>query len=626
MKEIKNSKIREFAMAIKVIAIVIITLFTAINCANRGTGPQGGPKDTTPPKIQKTNPENGTLNYTNKSVTLFFDEIVLLESSSEKVVISPPQTKAATMKALGSKISVTLNDTLKENTTYTIDFSDAIVDNNEKNKLDGYSFCFSTGDQIDTLKISGIVIDASTLNPVSGILVGIHSNLEDSAFTSLPFDRITRTNSKGEFTVNNIKEGSYKLYALKDAGSNYKLDASQNEQLAFNDSIYIPTCSVTMISDTTFRADTLDTALQVIDTIITYPRYTYSPIEITMQAFTETNIRQYLAESARPERYKFTLTFGAPCDTLPEVSLVDSTRTLNYYFQPNETNDTLTYWLNDTTDIKSDTLRIQAKYQKTINDTLRWQTDTLRLLYRAPKARKGETPKAPQLISSNASQLFEIYKPLDFNFMRPVEMNREVSYILEEQINDSTWKKIVGAEIEPVDSFGLKYRIEHKWKESTTYRAILDSALFFTLDSIYTDSTAYTLKTKALDTYGKLIFTFINHTGYEVVQIISQDEKIIAQQQLTPDSLAHNQLTFEYMTPGTVYAKLFVDSNQNGEWDTGEYATRRQAEQVYYFPYSIELRALWDVEEEWDIIEVPLLEQKPTELMKDNSSASRGRR
>jgi hypothetical protein len=168
----------------------------AMSCANRGGGPQGGPKDIAPPIPIKSVPTNGATNYTNSTIDIYFDEIVVLEKSYEKIVVSPPQLKSPIVKAYGRKVAVELADSLEPNTTYIIDFSDAIVDNNEKNRLLDYYFSFSTGGDIDSLMIGGTLIDAHTLNPVSGVLVGIHSNLNDSAFQKLPFERISKTNIK----------------------------------------------------------------------------------------------------------------------------------------------------------------------------------------------------------------------------------------------------------------------------------------------------------------------------------------------------------------------------------------------------------------------------------------------
>ena len=164
---------------IKILSLIAFCVFTILGCASRGNGPQGGPKDTTPPKLLKCTPENGATNVSTNKIQLTFDEIVLVQSTFEKVIISPPQTNIPIIKTSGHKVNVNLQDSLKSNTTYTIDFTNSIIDNNERNELDGFTFSFATGDFIDTLKLSGTIIDSETLNPIPNLIVGIHSNLND---------------------------------------------------------------------------------------------------------------------------------------------------------------------------------------------------------------------------------------------------------------------------------------------------------------------------------------------------------------------------------------------------------------------------------------------------------------
>ena len=193
------------------------------SCASIGN-PDGGPYDETPPVFIGSTPARGALNVKDGKVTLSFDEYVKLEKASEKIVVSPPQVQQPVIKTSGKKISVSIEDSLKANTTYTIDFNDAIVDNNEGNPLGDFAFAFSTGDVIDTLAVSGTVLDAQNLEPVQGILVGLHEELDDSAFTTMPFVRVSRTDAEGKFTIRGIAPGSYRAYALKDMNQNFVFD------------------------------------------------------------------------------------------------------------------------------------------------------------------------------------------------------------------------------------------------------------------------------------------------------------------------------------------------------------------------------------------------------------------
>ena len=198
----------------KYIAILIVIIgFYA--CASTGM-PDGGPYDETPPKFVRANPEPNAINNKRKKISIEFDEFIKLDKASEKVIVSPPQNETPEVKVSGKRVLVEFFDSLKANTTYTIDFGDAIVDNNEDNPLGNFAYSFSTGESIDTMEISGTVLNAADLEPVKGIQVGIHKDLNDTAFSKIPFDRISRTDSRGHFNIKGIAPGTYRVYALMD--------------------------------------------------------------------------------------------------------------------------------------------------------------------------------------------------------------------------------------------------------------------------------------------------------------------------------------------------------------------------------------------------------------------------
>lgn len=212
------------------------TLF--YSCANMAT-PNGGPYDEQPPRFVSSTPAPNQTDYKGKKVEILFDELIQIDKPSENVIITPPQMEMPVIRSAGRKVVIELKDTLKPNTTYTIDFTNSIADNNEKNVFENFSFAFSTGDVIDTLEVSGTVLNAENLEPMKGIMVGLHSNLADSAFVSLPFDRTSRTNDKGQFTIRNIAPGTYRLFALNDVNRDYKFD-QPGEEIAFLDTLIVP--------------------------------------------------------------------------------------------------------------------------------------------------------------------------------------------------------------------------------------------------------------------------------------------------------------------------------------------------------------------------------------------------
>ena len=265
------------------------------------------------------------------------------------------------IKTSGKRIQVNLLDSLKANTTYTIDFSDAIVDNNEGNPLGNFTFTFSTGTQIDTMEVSGTVLDASNLEPIKGILVGLHSNLNDSAFTKLPFDRVARTDSRGRFSIRGVAPGKYRIYGLMDADQTFTFN-QKSEVIAFNDSLIIPRMEERIRMDTAW-VDSL-----TYDTIVERKYMHYLPDDLILRAFKEFNYSQYLIKSERLVPQKFTFYFAGQADTLPTLKGLNFDERDAFVIEKNPRNDTIHYWVKDSLLFKQDTLAISLTYLYT--DTL----------------------------------------------------------------------------------------------------------------------------------------------------------------------------------------------------------------------------------------------------------------
>ncbi|MFW5603253.1 MAG: Ig-like domain-containing domain [Bacteroidales bacterium] len=289
-------------------ALVLATLY---GCANPGSGPDGGPYDETPPKIVEMYPELGATQRTDKKVSILFNELIKVENISEKVIVSPPQIEMPEIKAVGRKISVSLLDSLKPETTYTIDFSDAIVDNNEGNPFGNFTYYFSTGTQIDTMEVAGHVLSAEDLEPQKGVLVGLHKNLQDSAFVKLPFDRVARTDGNGRFCIKGVAPGNYRIYALKDMDGDFRY--APGELLAFSRDTIVPRAIADVRRDTLWR-DTVH-----IDTVKLTPITRYAPDDVVLLSFTEKRNSRMLLKTQRDVPEWFRVYFTAPSADVPVV-------------------------------------------------------------------------------------------------------------------------------------------------------------------------------------------------------------------------------------------------------------------------------------------------------------------
>ncbi|MDD5185886.1 MAG: Ig-like domain-containing protein [Paludibacter sp.] len=303
-------------------------------CANKAQGPTGGPKDITPPRVLRSIPENGSINFSKKQIQVDFDEIISIDKPAENVIISPPQVTPPDVKSYGKRLSVDFNEDLLDSTTYSINFGNAIVDLNEKNALKNYVFAFSTGNEIDTLKIGGTVIDAENLNPLPGIFVGIYKEKDDSVFSKKPFLRIGKTDENGRFSIDNVKKGAYKVFALGDANHDYYFQPG--EGLALYDSLVVPTSRIEEMHDTVWK-DSI-----TVDSIRYFMGTHFLPDDVTLRYFKESKKRQYFLKAERKDQHAFSLYFNTTATQLPEIKPLNFEWEGKYILQKNNTLDSLT--------------------------------------------------------------------------------------------------------------------------------------------------------------------------------------------------------------------------------------------------------------------------------------------
>lgn len=608
---------------------LLMLMIVVYSCASMGN-PDGGPYDEEPPKFVRSTPKPFAINSKEKKVTIEFDEFIKLEKAAEKVVVSPPQLEQPEVKASGRKVVVGLVDSLRPNTTYTIDFADAIVDNNEGNPLGNYAFTFSTGTTIDTMEVSGTVLSASDLEPVKNIQVGLHSDLSDSAFMKKPFDRVSRTDSRGHFSIRGIAPGKYRIYALMDGNQNYLFD-SKTEMIAFSDSIIIPAMEDAMRQDTIWK-DSL-----TIDTIKSVGYTRFLPDDIILRAFKEENDRQYLTRSERDKENHFVLTFSARADTLPTLKGLNFDERDAFIIEKTDRNDSICYWIKDSLIYQMDTLEIQMDYLATDTlDRLVPQTDTLFLANkltraerekleakaaeekekeRKKKEKKGEKiePEPTKFLTLNvdAPSAFDLDRNVYLSFDEPVA-SIDTAAIHMEIKKDSLWEEIpflfVSDSVLP-----RKYEILAEWEPEKEYQLSIDSMAFKGVYGLHTNKVKQTMKVKKLDEYGIILLNITGADSTAVVELLDGSGKVLRQQRITPQNTAD----FYYLNPGTkFYIRLFNDRNGNGVWDTGKYSEHLQPEEVYYFPKVWEMKANFEFEENWNINAVPVEKQKLDEIKK----------
>lgn len=592
-----------------IIFAVIIFIYA---CANKAQGPTGGPKDKTPPHVLRSFPTNGSLSFNKKQIEIDFDKIVTIEKVTDNVIISPPQLKPPDVKSLGKKVIVKFNENLVDSTTYSINFGNAITDVNEKNVIKNYLFSFSTGSSIDTLKISGTVINAEDLNPLAGILVGIYKEVSDSVFSHKPFLRIGKTDENGHFSIDNVKKGNYKVFALGDSNHDYTFQPG--EGLAMCDSMVAPTFRMEEMKDTVWKDST------TVDSILTYMGTRFLPDDLALRYFKENNKRQYFVKYERKEPFVFSLFFNTSQAKLPELKPLNFNWDGKYLLQKNKGMDSLTYWLKDSVVWKNDTLKMAMTYLKTdslfqlkpVTDTINVTMHKARINARA-KTKKTTVIKIPPLKSTNnMASTFEIYEPIRLNFESPLS-KIDLSKIKLFQKVDTTFKQIP-FKWRQVDSTSMAYTVDHKWIAEKSYELEIDSAAFTSIYQRISTKLKTEFKIRSLDEYSSVKLLLAPFNPKAMLQVLDTKDDV-----LSTKPASEKGTVFEYLRPGDYYVRMFVDDNGNGKWDTGDLSKRLQPEEVYYYPKKLTLMANWEFEETWDYKQVPLLKQKPLDLIKASS-------
>ena len=588
------------------------------SCANIGN-PSGGPIDKTPPIFMRSNPTPNAVNVKDRKIEIFFDEIVTLKDPSTKIIVSPAQTEMPRMSALGRKVTVELVDSLLPNTTYTIDFSNSIQDNNEGNAIDNFAFAFSTGSVIDSMRVSGYVIDSRTLEPMQSVVVGLQSNLADSAFHKEKLQRVALTNDRGQFTIRNVSPGSYHIFALKDLDRDYKF-GNPTEDIAFLDSIIVPSIG------TREAADTVYNDLNEIDTIMRATRPAYFPNDILLSMFNEDRKSQYLANNLRVDSTRISLTFAAASDTLPSLSIVGRNDVPDqwYTLERSQTNDTLTYWIRPTHLVSADTLMVATTYLRTDTaSNLSWGTDTLKFTFQRQKAKKKkkneETDSLEQIrfmeLHPLANGTQEVYAPLLLQTGTPIERySREAFHLQRKLQNDTIFYpaeiKSIALRDSTLNRRDLVLKVD--WEPGAAYTLAVDSLAMTDIYGLQTKPLKVDFNVRKMEEYGNIVFNITAVRDSAIVELLDGTEKIVLRA-----PVKNHRAELLNLLPGKYYARLFIDRNGNGKYDTGNYDMHLQPEETVYYPGAINLKKNWDVEQTWDIYATPIDKQKPEAIKKN---------
>lgn len=652
---------------IRLVLFLLFSVFVLSRCAKM-VAPTGGPKDEEHPLIVKVEPPFNSVNFDRKKISITFNEFIQLKDLNSNLVVSPPLEEKPEVTIKGKTLEIELLSELQDSTTYNLYFGNSVQDFNEGNPIENFEYVFSTGDFIDSLSIKGQVINSYNLLPEEGVFVMLYKDYGDSVpIKQLPV-HVSKTNKDGFFQINNISNNTFKLFCLRDANKNYLFDLP-NEDIAFIDSLITfqlitettidtiyKTDTLTELSDSVFAkeakmskmiSDTLIIAKEIeqkdsliadndsvgpldlgevetsdslqvsdslsneerqeIDTIIVQSRSYFPTHEFVFRLFTEYHELQYLSNNTRNTKQRIDIIFNKPIKDSIQFSVIDTVIDSKWFLkETNATNDSIIYWLTDSTLYNKERLSFALTYQQEdSNMVYQWNTDTLSLRYTEPKLKKNEEVDTSLQYTMNikSRSTIDLNRPVNFFFETPVQ-SYDTSKIDLFAIVDSL-------EFPVQYQFGQdsvkirNYKMDVEWDSDTIYRLELYPGAFTDIYSAVNDTSIFEFKSQKRDHYGKIL---ANVTGIDssatsfqaIVQVIlpSKDKENVLKESI----IKNDQIVeFDYLPPKEVMLKIILDKNFNGKWDTGEYLKHLQPEEVLYYKDKIQVRSNWDIEVNVDL-------------------------
>ncbi len=583
--------------------VIISTLFILSGACAKVSNPSGGPRDRTLPVVLQTIPELGAKNFRGTSITITFNEYVTLNNINDKFMVSPPMKKKPRVYIRSKNVIVYFDEKLKDSTTYTFYFQDAIRDLNEGNTIEDYQFVLSTGPVLDSLSVTGNVYNAFDLETPEKTMVLLYRELADSFVVKHLPDYISRVDLKGYFRINNVKTGIYRLYALKDADNskNYNLP---DEEFAFMNSPievtpernYIPPVIDTMpkIKELPKKKE-LQTKKETLaqDTIVTIGDY-------PLMLFAAEKTNHYLTSSSRPFKYQLIYTLSLPPDSIDFRFSIPESRKGSYFVERNRDRDTIKVWLTDSTLYSQTQLPTIVDYPFT--DTLGNlvnKEDTILMRFLAPRPTRGTKIKK-STFSFECSVKGGVLKPGQQIFFTSITPFRQpdTSRIEFIQISDSLRPHVPYSLVRD-SSNSCRYQLKADLEEDKKYVFSVDSAAFGDIYDENSDSTGFNFNVRKADSYSKLTMSIINCKSNCIIQLLNNTEKVVAETTLTSDG----KVVFDLLDAGTYRIKVIYDLNGDGKWTTGNFSKGLEPEPVSYYPQEIILKSGWvlDMDQEWDV-------------------------
>jgi len=587
-------------LANKILLLVIIVVgylsfFTS--CANIGM-PSGGLKDSIPPVIVRSIPAYGQRNFTDQKIRLTFNEFVIVEGLNDKFVVSPPIKKRPIIRTKGKTLIIDLNEKLKPNTTYSLDFKDGVSDNNERNALRNLRLAFSTGPEFDSLRVVGFIKDAFNLEPIANSYVLLYRGRSDTLIYKSRPDFIAKTDQKGFFAVTNLPADTFQVYGLSDVDNNLKYTPG-SDSISFIDNLVIPSAKYFPERDTTISGN---------DTLLVFGKTRFSPEPLYLLRFGEPFFDLRLDKYVHPTRKVVDLAFTqSVADTFSIEPVNFKAKPGWKYTEMSSKSDSVRIWLTDSMVYNKDTLIFKVDYLQ--QDSLKeyyTKSDTIRLYFtdvtqtsrnKRKERRRIDKEENSVMLTTNAKAGFDIYRQINIESPEPISVFDSTKISLFEKID--TLFTPIKYKLTPDSLNKRRYHLAHPWKYGTDYKLTIDSAAVKTIYNTHSKKLKEEFKTQEEDYYGKIIIDLKNITVPTIIELLTdeKDEKIV---QSIPVKKS-GPVTFKFLEPRKYLIKAIFDRNNNGKWDTGNLKKRIQPEEVMYYLEVVKVRGNWDAKKDWSL-------------------------
>jgi hypothetical protein len=567
--------------------LLLASVFLFENCAKIGSV-TGGLKDEDPPELVSSSPANYSTNFTGKRIDVTFDEFITLNNVNQALIVSPPMETKPEVRLKGKSIQINLLSDLLDNTTYTLNFGNAIEDNNERNVLENFEFVFSTGNYLDSLTIEGTLLDAFTLQPhKEPFIIMAYDRLGDSIpMLEAPL-YVGRTDAAGFYRINNMKADTFRIFALKDLNFNYRFDLP-NEQIAFADSfVYLFPDSLEINDPADLKKDSILAAELELkmppDSLLKKTRKRkvretwFKPVLVDLRSFEQESKIQFITDNERKEDRHIFLSFNLPLEKDPEIRGLNFDEDDWFIMEPGMARDTFTLWIKDSMVYHLDTISLEIAYPALDSMAVLFtQKDTLDFIIRRQQEVKGKVQPDTaaafiiSTIANNTRQDLHRNIPLETKYpLADYDRNKIELFHIPDSIEFPMEYKITR------DSISYrKYYINLPWISKGKYRLYIEPGAFTDIYGNVNDTVNVSFNIQDVEYYGTLIQTISNVQTPIIIQLMNEKEVVLDQRFVDKNT----KVEFPYLRPARYIVKYIFDENRNGKWDTGNYLLKQQPE------------------------------------------------